>query len=269
MFFPMLRRQAKWVFVLLALVFAGGFVFFGVGSGSSGISDLLNSWLNIGKASSGPSISSLQAKTRAHPNDPQAFRNLAIAAEGKSKNDIAVQALERYTALRPKDTNALQELAGLYQKQVQDVSAEFVALPIARVAQTFASSSFYAPPSTSKLGQVYSDPTALGDPINQAISSLASQKQSEYQLRLTNLEAKELAAYQNLTKADPADPTLQVQLAQAAQTLGDTKTAVAAYKRFLKLAPTDPLAAAVKQQLKQLQPAPAKKTSTKKASKKK
>ena len=41
MFFPRLRRQAKWVFVLLALVFAFGFVAFGVGSGSTGISDIL------------------------------------------------------------------------------------------------------------------------------------------------------------------------------------------------------------------------------------
>src|SRR5919201_1781894 len=41
MFFPRLRRQAKWVFVFLAVVFAAGFVFFGVGSGSTGISDLL------------------------------------------------------------------------------------------------------------------------------------------------------------------------------------------------------------------------------------
>ena len=36
MFFPKLRKHAKWVFVLLAIVFAGGFVFLGVGSGSNG-----------------------------------------------------------------------------------------------------------------------------------------------------------------------------------------------------------------------------------------
>jgi len=35
MFFPRLRRQAKWVFVFLAAVFCLGFVFFGVGSGST------------------------------------------------------------------------------------------------------------------------------------------------------------------------------------------------------------------------------------------
>ena len=32
MFFPRLRRQAKWMFVFLALVFGVGFVIFGVGS---------------------------------------------------------------------------------------------------------------------------------------------------------------------------------------------------------------------------------------------
>ena len=41
MFFPKLRRQAKWVFVFLALVFALGFVVFGVGSGGGiGLGDL-------------------------------------------------------------------------------------------------------------------------------------------------------------------------------------------------------------------------------------
>ena len=39
MFFPRLRRQAKWMFVFLALVFGVGFVAFGVGgTGGSAIS---------------------------------------------------------------------------------------------------------------------------------------------------------------------------------------------------------------------------------------
>ena len=42
MFFPKIRAHAKWVFVLLAIVFAGSFVFLGVGSGSSGLGDLLS-----------------------------------------------------------------------------------------------------------------------------------------------------------------------------------------------------------------------------------
>src|ERR1044072_4047316 len=41
LFFARLRRHAKWMFVLLAIVFGVGFVAFGVGSGSTGISDIL------------------------------------------------------------------------------------------------------------------------------------------------------------------------------------------------------------------------------------
>src|SRR5712692_1110064 len=47
MFFPKLRAHAKWVFVLLVVVFAGGFVFLGVGSGSTGLGDLLNGNISL------------------------------------------------------------------------------------------------------------------------------------------------------------------------------------------------------------------------------
>ena len=62
MFFPKLRAHAKWVFVLLAIVFAGGFVFLGVGSGS-GIGDLLGG--NIGNLFSGGSSVSAEARSTA------------------------------------------------------------------------------------------------------------------------------------------------------------------------------------------------------------
>src|SRR5919204_6990164 len=43
LFFNRLRKQAKWVFVFLAVVFAGGFVLFGVGSSNvSGLRDIFN-----------------------------------------------------------------------------------------------------------------------------------------------------------------------------------------------------------------------------------
>ena len=41
MFFPRLRRHAKWMFALLALMFALGFVGFGVGAGGIGFGDIL------------------------------------------------------------------------------------------------------------------------------------------------------------------------------------------------------------------------------------
>jgi predicted TPR repeat methyltransferase len=50
----------------------------------------------------------------------------------------------------------------------------------------------------------------------------------------------------------PANANSQFQLAQAAQTAGDTSTAVAAYKRYLKLIPNGSTAAQVRALIKQL-----------------
>ena len=61
-----------------------------------------------------------------------------------------------------------------------------------------------------------------------------------------------VAAYKKIVKLQPSDPNVQLELAQAAQQAGDTASAIAAYAKFLKLAPDDPNAPIVKQQLKQL-----------------
>ncbi len=45
---------------------------------------------------------------------------------------------------------------------------------------------------------------------------------------------------------------MQLELAQAAQQTGDAATAITAYSRFLELAPDDPNAGIVRDQLKQL-----------------
>src|SRR5262249_57475496 len=75
MFFPRLRRQAKWVFVFLAFVFAAGFVFFGVGSGSTGLGDLLRGNFNIfgsgGGSTTSSAVQTALHKTHAHPKLPE------------------------------------------------------------------------------------------------------------------------------------------------------------------------------------------------------
>jgi hypothetical protein len=108
LFFSRLRVHAKWVFVFLALVFGVGFVIFGVGSGSTGISDVLQNFFN-GTSSSGASASSLRKKAEAHPNQPKPWRDLATKLEADNKLDDAIGALKHYTALRPKDQNVLEE----------------------------------------------------------------------------------------------------------------------------------------------------------------
>ena len=64
-------------------------------------------------------------------------------------------------------------------------------------------------------------------------------------------------AYKRLVALRPNDPNVQLELAQAAQQVGDGQTSITAYETFLKLAPDDPSAGVVRQQLKQLRKATA------------
>ena len=114
MFFPRLRRHAKWMFVFLAIALGGGFVLFGVGAGGTGVGDILRG----GGASSGiPSVSSAKKKTEEHPKDVQAWRDLSTALQTDGQTDAAITAQKRVVVLAPKDADALRELAGLYVAQ--------------------------------------------------------------------------------------------------------------------------------------------------------
>ena len=66
MFFPRLRRHAKWMFVLLALIFGLGFVLFGVGAGGVGVGDIFRD----SGGTAGQSVSDAREKTEESPKDP-------------------------------------------------------------------------------------------------------------------------------------------------------------------------------------------------------
>src|SRR5947208_975687 len=139
MFFPRLRRQAKWVFLALAFVFAGGFVFFGVGSGSTGLGDLLRGNFNI------------------------------FGSNGGSTNSSAVKsALKKTHAAPAEETTALQ---------------------------------------------------------------------------------KDTQLYKRLAKLEPTDVNTQFHYAQLADLIGDAKSAITAYKKVVRLAPSDPSAQQARQRI--------------------
>jgi Flp pilus assembly protein TadD len=250
LFFSRLRNHAKWAYVFLAVAFVLGFVLLGVGSGSTGISDVLGNAFNFG-SSGGTSISKLQKKVNGNPTNPTAWRDLATALEQKQRTQEAVNALVRYTALRPKDQNALAELASQYGTLATNYATDYTNAQ-AEAALGTSPSVVFAPASTTPLGKAFADPTALQDPIASAVQALASTKQStaygNYQTAQKNAEG----AYQKLATLNPSDATTQIQLGQAAQAANDTKVAIGAFNAFLKLAPSDPLAPQVKQALKQL-----------------
>ena len=167
LFFNRLRNHAKWAYVGLAVAFILGFVLLGVGSGSTGVSDVLQNAFNFG-SSSGTSISSLHKKTEKNPSDSQAWRDLATALEGKQRTQEAVTALQRYTALRPQDQSALQELATQYTTLANNYATDYSTAQAQAASQASPSSAF-APASTTPLGKAYSDPKSLQDPISAAV----------------------------------------------------------------------------------------------------
>ncbi|MGZ4289198.1 MAG: hypothetical protein ACXVQQ_03885 [Gaiellaceae bacterium] len=243
--------HAKWAFVLLAAVFGLGFVFLGIGSGSNGITDALQNAFNFGKTSGGASISSLERKTQRNPLDAQAWRDLATAYETKQRTNDAIVALSQYVGLRSKDASALAELASEYGQQAQQYASDYQAAQQTVAAQTPPAAAF-APPANTPFGKAFNDPKALQDPIS---TTLQQQAQTAQQTALSNYQtAQQNAAqtYQKIVALTPNDANAQLQLAQAAQGANDSKVALAAYEKFLKLAPQDPLAPNVRTQVAQL-----------------
>ena len=242
MFFMRLRRSTKPMFIFLALVFALSFVFLGVGSGSSGIGDLLRGNFHLfGGGSSGTSVGKAQDRIKKNPRDAAAYHDLARAYEAKGDTAKAIDALNSYTRLRPKDTSGLTELAAAYLSQADAARNQAVAAQAA-----LQNASLFTPyPMSGKLG------TALGqNPITEASTSSAQTAFTTAYQKLQAAYSSAVSAYKRVAKRTPNDPTVQLQLASTAEAAADYKTAIAAYKRFLKLAPDDPSAPQVKQRIK-------------------
>jgi predicted O-linked N-acetylglucosamine transferase (SPINDLY family) len=255
LFFERMRRKAKFVYFLLAILFAVTFAFLGVGSGSSGLSDLFTN-INIFHHS-GTSVSSAQKEIQKHPNAAKGYRDLATAYEGKAETASAITALQQYVAINKKDGKALSELAGLQLSQAADYQNQYG--NAYQIQQQVSPSTTFLP--RGKLG------TALGtNPIEQAQASIAGQNAQGLGQRMSLSYSDAVATYQQLAKLQPNNANAQFQLGNTAQTAAQITgsptynlTAVAAYKAYLKLSPDASTAAQVRALIKQLQPAPAKK----------
>ena len=230
--------------------FVLGFVLLGVGSGSSGASDVLGSMFNFGSGS-GTSISSLEKKVGKEPKNAKAWRDLATALEQKQRTQDAVNALERYTALRPKDASGLADLASQYGTLASTYATDYTNAQT-EASQHASPGAVFAPDAATPFGKAFADPTALKDPIAAAVQTEASTKQSTAYGKFQDAQRNAEGVYQKIVALNPSDATTQIQLGQAAQSAGDPKVAIGAYNAFLKLAPNDPLTPQVKQALKSL-----------------
>jgi tetratricopeptide (TPR) repeat protein len=244
MFFPRLRNQAKWAFVFLILVFGGGFVFLGVGSGGLDLGSLIRDAFGRGSSST-PSVSKAEGEVRKHPLDAAARKDLATALEQKGRIDEAITAWTQYTKLRPKDLAALRRLAQLelgqaetFLQQVQEAS---LAQQDAGVGSAFSS-------TNGKFGQ------ALGqDPISSALSTKASAQLQEASGKYQTSATQTIATYKKMVKLQPNDQQTVFSLAQAAETLRQAPVAISAYKRLLKFKLDPTTAAQIRARIKTLQ----------------
>jgi len=242
MFFPRLRRHAKWMFVFLAVALGGGFVLFGVGAGGTGVGDILRGG---GTKSGVPSISGSIKKTQQNPKDVQAWTDLSTAYQAKGQTDNAIDAQKHVVVLTPKDTNALRALAALYLSQV---TAKQQAAQDAQVRIAYAGAGQNFPGAlVSSTGQ-----SLVDDKISVVLNTQGTSTLQKLISEAQTASAQAVIAYKKIAALQPNDPNIQLELAQAAQQAGDTASAIAAYTTFLKLAPDDPNVPLVKQQLKQL-----------------
>ena len=245
MFFPRLRSQAKWAFVFLILIFGGGFVFLGVGSGGLDLGQLIrDAFGNSG--SSGASVSEAQKEVQQHPFEASARRDLANALEKKGRVDEAIDSWIQYTRLRPRDVTALRHVG---QLELGQADRYFRQAQLAALAQQQAGlGSPFTPSSTDKFGQ------AVGtDPISQAMSTKASKQLQDASAKYQTAAGKAVATYQAIVKIQPNDQQALFSLAQAADTLGQRPVAIRAYKKLLTFKLDPATAAQVRQRVQTLQ----------------
>ena len=244
LFFSRLRHHAKVVYILLAIVFAGGFVFLGVGSGSAGIGDLLQgNFFGSGGSSTSSQISDKQKAIRQHPNDVNLYLDLAGLYQTDNKESQALAALQNAQKVAPRNVDLMNRLAGIYSAQAAREADRYNTL-LTAYGQNAAS-----PPgvdTSTELGQAITS-----DPYTQGLQ----RQLNEAYTKVTGGYTKAESVYRqaaDAAKGTSGEPTALLQWASAATSANDVNGAITAYERFLKVAPDDPNAPTVRQTLAQL-----------------
>jgi DNA-binding SARP family transcriptional activator len=243
LFFNRLRGHAKWAFALLAVVFAGSFVFLGVGSGNAGLGDVFS---NVFSGGGAPSIDELQQKVAERPRDKTRVTDLAQALERDGRTDEAIAAYRAYLTGRPKDQDILSALALVYQSQAANAYNDLL---LAQRESSLAAPAAQFRPGSGALGE------ALGsfvDPLGQAASTRADARFQEALAKLQSASSESIDVYKQLAALSPNDSSALIRWAQSAEAASDYAAARKVYRMFVKRFPTDPLVVDARQKIKDL-----------------
>jgi tetratricopeptide (TPR) repeat protein len=238
LFFVKLRRGQRWVYLLLALVFAVTFAGVGIGSGGGGLSQL---YTGLFGGSGGSSISKAQDEVKTDP--AKGYRDLATAYETNGDNTQAIGALQSYLRIKAKDANAWSELGGLElaegNKQIQLYSQAQQAAQSADPSAPFQPGGSLA--AAAGTNPVYS---GASQQASTAASSIYQQATSAYTAAVND--------YRQASRLQPHSPAALEELASAAAQGGNVPVAVTALKTYLKRFPHAVDRPRVKAELKQL-----------------
>jgi predicted Zn-dependent protease len=239
LFFVRLRRGQKWLYALLAVVFAVTFVGVGVGSGAGG--GLSQLWTGLFGGGGGSSVSKAQAEVKKDP--AKGYRALATAYESNGNNVQAISALQSYLAIKKNDANAWQELGGLELSQGSQYATQYS--NASQAAQTADPSAPFTPGGTlaNAIGQ---------NPAYQNAAQAASNRSSQLYEQATTALGSAVTDYQKAAKLKPHSAIAQQELATAAENAGNAPVAVQALTRYLQLDPHSPLKATIKKQINSL-----------------
>ena len=239
LFFVRLRRHQKWLYMLLAVIFALSFVGLGVGSGNGGgLQSLYDSILGGG---GGSSISKAQDEIKSNP--AKGYRDLATAYETNGNPVQAMAALKSLLAIKKTDAATWAELAGLEQTAGGTYAAQY--RQAQQAAQAADPSAPFLPGGT--LGSAVGQNPAYAN----ASQAAAGRTSALYQKAVATLGSS-VSHYQKATKYAPHNTAYLQELATAAQNAGNNTVAGHALLRYLKLYPNAPQAKLIRKQAESL-----------------
>ena len=148
--------------------------------------------------------------------------------------------------MRPEDASGLRQLAALYDIKAANARRLAEDLLVQISSGNIAATAFTFPGASGFFG-------ALGDdPIVQALQTSSGARANAARQEATTAYEAQVPVFERLVELVPDEPTLYIQLAQAADGSGQGEKAISAYEKFLEVAPDHPLAPDVRQQLRQL-----------------
>lgn len=251
-----MRKNGKWVFLALAVVFGITFVFAGVGTSGPSLVDLIgqnNDSSPTTTAVDSSAVQKAEAATKASPDDPQVWLELAQAEVGAGQLDKVPAAAAKAAELAPKDAAVQAAVADVYLAQAA------AALQKAQEMYASAQGGGTVDGRTAVPQQVIPGQSNGATPFQTAQESIASAKLSAVSAKVSPLQTEANDAYKAaveaqtiVTEINADDPAAWFRLGQIATAANDTTGAITAYERFVKLAPEDPLTSKVKDEIKRL-----------------